>query len=87
MANFMTPDEHIAQYDWLNSASHSAKIHTSDARSLLMEQWDMWLAYNESAMLKCAGATPKDGFGSMTPDEQLKMFYYWLSGALEDITE
>ena len=91
MADFMTPDEHLAQYDWTfpedAKASRAAKYHTAFAKRTLMQHWEQWLEYNESAMLRCAGVTPKDGFGSMTPLEQLTMFYHWLGGCVEAYEE
>jgi len=91
MADFMTPDEHIAQYDWPSleeaKASRAAKVNTSYARRSLMQHWEQWLAYNESAMFHCAGITPKEGFGSMTPLEQFTMFYHWLGGCMEAYSE
>ena len=91
MSKFMTPDEHLAQYDWKPldevKASRAAKLHTSAARRSLLLHWEQWLEYNESAMLNCAGAAPKDGFGSMTPLEQFNMFYHWLSGCMESYSD
>ena len=86
MADFMTPDEHLDQYEWTSledaKASRAAKYHTAFAKRALIQHWEQWLAYNESAMLHCAGATPKEGFGSLTPLEQLTMFYHWLGGSI-----
>ena len=91
MANLMTLEEHLAQYDWKpleeSKASRAAKFHTSYARRSLIQHWEQWLEFNEDAMLKCGGLTPKDSFGRMTPLEQFKMFYDWLSGAMESYSE
>ena len=87
MTDFMTPDEHIAQYDWTSpedaKASRAAKYHTAFAKRTLMQHWEQWLEYNESAMLHCAGVTPKEGFGSMSALEQMTMFYHYFSGCVK----
>ena len=83
----MTPDEHLDQYEFPHpedaKASRAAKYHTAYAKRSLIQHWEQWLEYNESAMLHCAGFTPKDGFGSITPLEQMTMFYHYLGGCME----